>query len=176
MAFLFFAVAWPGVASADPLIFFLMSAAKEIATSAITRAMNAPPVPVPPVDTYPGTAVEPETLRQVIEDSFAYLSSNQRAEIFESLNTMLLDPKLGPARANLIEYFLHKALAVRTAQIELGKLSYADKERLALEFKRETADLSEDDRRHLLTLLEQNLLPVPSDLNQLLLAQLQDDR
>lgn len=176
-AFLFFAAVWPAAANADPLVFFLMSAAREIAVAAIkkgvTEAAQAAPVPA---TTYPGTAVEPETLRQVIYDSFSYLSESQRGEIFASLNEMLLDPKLGPTRATLIEYFLHKALAVRAAQIELGKLSYAEKERLAVQFRLETAELPEEERVQLLKLLEQHLLPVPADLNQLLLAQLQNPR
>lgn len=178
MAFLVVAVVWPGVAKADPLVFFIMSAAREIAFSAFTKAMASARTPVllAPAVTYPGTAVEPVTLRRVIEDSFTYLSSSQRAEIFESLNATLLDPKLGPTRATLIEYFLHKALAVRAAQVELGKLSYAEKERLAVQFRQETADLSQEDRGHLLRLLEQNLLPVPADLNRLLLSQLQEAR
>ena len=178
IAFVSFAT-WPIAACADPLVFFLMSAAREIAASAIAKgaeaAASAPVASRPPV-TYPGTAVEPDTLRRVIDDSFAYLSSAQRSEVFASLNEMLLDPKLGPTRATLIEYFLHKALAVRAAQIELGKLSYAEKERLAVQFRHETAELPEDERRQLTALLEQHLLPVPTDLNQLLLARLQEPR
>ena len=176
-AFLFFAAVWSAAANADPLVFFLMSAAREIAFAAISKGMteSAPAAPVP-ATTYPGTAVEPETLRQVIDDSFSYLSQSQRSEIFASLNEMLLDPKLGPTRATLIEYFLHKALAVRAAQIELGKLSYAEKERLAVQFRLETAALPAEERVQLLKLLEQHLLPVPADLNQLLLAQLQNPR
>lgn len=176
MAFLFVAAAWPAAANADPLIFFLMSAAKEIASAAIAKAESAPAratIPAPEA-TYPGTAVEPEALRRIIDDSFAYLSSSRRAEIFDSLNTMLLDPKLGANRAALIEYFLHKALAVRAAQIELGKLTHAQKEGLARQFRHETADLPDEDRRQLQKLLEEHLLPVPSDLNQMLLAQFQE--
>ena len=171
-------IVWPVAACADPLVFFLISAAREIAASAIAKGAEAAfaPVAPQPAATYPGTAVEPDTLRRVIDDSFAYLSSGQRSEVFASLNEMLLDPKLGPTRATLIEYFLHKALAVRTAQIELGKLSYAEKERLAVQFRHETATLPEDERRQLTALLEQHLLPVPVDLNQLLLAQLQEPR
>lgn len=177
-AFLFFASLWPMAANADPLIFFLMSAAKEIATSALGKAAaESAPAPLPaPEATYPGTAVEPATLRRVIEESFVYLSSSQRAEIFDSVNAMLLDPKLGHTRATLIEYFLHKALAVRAAQIELGKLTYAQKEGLARQFRQETADLPDDERRQLQTLLEMQLLPVPADLNQMLLAQLQEPK
>lgn len=173
IVFLFLATGWPLAAHADPLIFFLMSAAREIAAAALTKAASeaAKPAPVVAATTYPATAVEPETLRRVIDESFAYLSSSQRDEIFASLNEMLLDPKLGATRATLIEYFLHKALAVRAAQVELGKLSYAEKERLAVQFRHETAALSEEERRQLMKLLEEHLLPVPADLNQLLLAQ-----
>ncbi len=176
--FLFFAAGWPLAASADPLVFFLMSAAKEIAASVIAKSASAPAtVRLPaPAETYPGTAVEPATLRRIIDESFGYLSSAQRREVFESLNAMLLDPKLGANRAALIEYFLHKALAVRAAQFELGKLSHAQKQGLARQFRQETADLPDEERRQLQLLLEQQLLPVPADLNQMLLAQLQEQR
>jgi hypothetical protein len=172
---------WPVVAqAADPLVFFLMSAAKEIASRAIESALaeqaRVAALPVAPPPTYPGTAVEPETLRKVVNDSFVYLSLSQRAEIFDSLNAMLLDPKLGGNRAALIEYFLHKALAVRVAQIELGRLTYAQKEGLARQFRHETASLPDEERRQLQSLLEQHLLPVPADLNEMLLAQLQEPR
>ena len=60
------------------------------------------------------------------------------------------------------------------AQIELAKLSEADKRRLARQFRQETAGLADEDRKQLLELLEQHLLPVPADLNELLLAQLQE--
>ena len=179
IAFLFFAFGWTAAANADPLIFFLMSAAREIAVSAIAKGAEAAAAAAQaPVlaTTYPGTAVEPDTLRRVIDDSFAYLSQSKRDEIFASLNEMLLDPKLGPTRATLIVYFLHKALAVRAAQVELGKLSYAEKERLAVQFRLETQSLPEEERKQLLVLLEEHLLPVPADLNQLLLAQLQVTR
>jgi hypothetical protein len=176
IVFLVFAFGWSAGAQADPLVFFLMSAAREIAAAAVAKGASdatSTPAPVVVANTYPGTAVEPETLRRVIDDSFSYLSSAQRGEIFASLNEMLLDPKLGPTRAPLIEYFLHKALAVRAAQVELGKLSYAEKERLAVRFRLESAALPEEERGQLMKLLEQHLLPVPADLNQLLLAQLQ---
>jgi hypothetical protein len=166
---------WPAAASADPLVFFLMSAAKQIAAAAVSAAAKPGVAPAAaPATHYPGTVVEPETLRRVINDSFTYLSTDQRDEVFESLNTMLLDPKMGPTRAAMIEYFLHKALAVRVAQVELAKLSYTEKRRLAAQFRQETAGLPDEERKQLVGLLEQQLLPVPADLNELLLAQLQD--
>ena len=178
-AFLLFTASWslwPAAASADPLLFFLMSAAKQIASSAYDKAArDAAAAPVPkPSTTYPGTTVEPELLRRVINESFAYLSQSRRDEIFDSLNAKLLDPSVAGTRAALIEFFLDRALAVRAAQIELARLSEADKRRLARQFRQETAGLADEDRKQLLELLEQHLLPVPADLNELLLAQLQE--
>lgn len=178
IAFLLVATLWALPVRADPLLFFLMSVAKEIAAGSAARpAPGVAALAVPePSSTYPGTAVEPEKLRQIIDDSFGYLSQSQRREVFESLNEMLLDPKLGASRATLIEYFLHKALAVRAAQVELAKLSDKEKQRLAAQFRLETAGLPEAERQQLLGLLEHNLLPVPADLNRLLLAELQEPR
>jgi len=183
-AFLFLAAfwsLWPTLASADPLVLFLITAAKQIATAAAMATAKAaynaaPQAPPAPATHYPGTAVEPETLKRVIDESFIYLSSSQRREIFESLNAKLLDPKTGPNRAAMIEYFLDRALAVRAAQIQLARLSAADKRRLADQFRQETAGLPDGDRKQLLALLEQQLLPVPADLNRMLLAQLQESR
>ena len=73
----------------------------------------------------------------------------------------------------MIEYFVHKALAVRLAQLQMARLSQADKLELASQFRQEIAGLPDDERGQLLVVLEKNLLPVPADLNRLLLAELQ---
>ena len=46
----------------------------------------------------------------------------------------------------------------------------SDKERMAAEFRKEISSLSDEDQTQLGELLRSGLLPVPSDLNQLLLA------
>lgn len=119
---------------------------------------------------YPGTSVEPDVLRRLIDDSFLYLSERQRAEIFDSLNAALLNPKNAAIRGTMIEYFSEKALMVRAAQLQLAKMPYREKQRMAAEFKAEIATLNAADRDQLGKLLRSGLLPVPSDLNQLLLA------
>ena len=177
IALIAFALGWALPARADPLLFFLMSAAKEIAAQVAARPPAGPVQSVPePLATYPGTTVDPKTLRGIIDQSFGYLSDTQRGEVFESLNNMLLDPKLNANRAALLEYFLHKALAVREAQVQLASLSDDQKLRLAARFSRESASLPDAERKRLHGLLEQHLLPVPPDLNQMLLAGLQEPR
>ena len=70
----------------------------------------------------------------------------------------------------MIEYFADKALTIRAAQLQLAKMPWSEKERLANEFKAEAAALSAEDQDQLGKLLRSGMLPVPSDLNQLLIA------
>ena len=168
---LFAGIATPAVA--DPLLMFLFSIAREM----VVRHANAPrgsaePVlPIPDLSkVYPGTSVEPEVLRRLIDDSFLYLNSSQREEIFNSLHAALMNPKNAAVRGAMIEYFAEKALTVRAAQIKLAQLPWSEKQRMAEEFKAELAALPLEDQAQLGELLRGGLLPVPSDLNQLLLA------
>lgn len=175
-AIVFLAACWSAPAQADPLVMFLFSAAREILTSAVQRS-PAQTDPLPEVSqTYPGTAVRPADLQRVVEESFGYLSERQRREVFDSLHGMLLNPKLAGSRAALIEYFMHKALAVRIAQSQLESLSQADKRDLAARFGGEIAGLPDEERQRLLVILQTRLLPVPADLNQMLLAEMRTDR
>lgn len=159
-------------ASADPILMFLIGVARDMVEKQAARTRAAPvPEFMPDMSrVYPGTAVEPEHLKQLIDDSFLYLSDSQRKEIFDSLNAALLDPKNAAVRGTMIEYFADKALTIRAAQLQLAKLSWIEKERLASEFKSEVVTLSAEDQAQLGQLLRSGMLPVPSDLNQLLLA------
>ena len=157
--------------AADPVIMFLLGIARDIAVSAAQRPSTPAPLP-PAAQTYPGTVVEPWQLRRLIDDSFLYLSSRQRGEIFNSLNNLLLDPKNAAMRAPMIEQFVHKALAVRAAQLRLSQLSEREMQLMAQEFRREASALSEEERQQLLGILERGLLPVPDRLNRMLLSQL----
>lgn len=155
------------------MLMFLLSVAREMITNAVMSKLERPPAPPEPVVTYPGTAVEPAHLRRLIDECFFYLSSAQRGEIFDSLNAELLKPQNAAVRGPMIEYFADRALQVRAAQIRLAQLSHREKQLLAEEFRRETAAIPQDDRARLQQVLERGLLPVPSDLNQLLLSALE---
>jgi hypothetical protein len=159
-------------ASADPILMLLISLARQLAESQSARPPAPPAEPMPDMSrvVYPGTSVEPKYVKQLIDDSFLYLSSSQRQEIFDSLNAALLDPRNAAVRGTMIEYFADKALTIRAAQLQLAKLPWSEKERLANEFKTEISSLSAEEQAQLGELLRKNMLPVPSDLNQLLLA------
>jgi hypothetical protein len=160
-------------AAADPILMFLIGIAREMVISHGTAPAGSrvPEQPLPDFSrVYPGTSVEPDVLRRLIDDSFLYLSEAQRREIFDSLHAALMNPKNAAVRGAMIEYFAEKALTIRAAQMQLAKMSWSDKQRMAREFKAELAALSAEDQEQVGKLLRSGLLPVPGDLNQLLLA------
>lgn len=168
---LFAGVATP--AAADPLLMLLIGVARDMVIDHATAPRRKPePEQFVPDYTkvYPGTSVEPEHLRRLIDDSFLYLDDSQRREIFDALHAALLDPRNAAVRGSMIEYFARKALAVRAAQLKLAQISWREKQRMAEEFKSELAAMPEEDQAQLGKLLRSGLLPVPSDLNQLLLT------
>ncbi len=154
----------------DPMLMFLLSAAREV-ISAAARAEKTPALPAPVATTrYPGTAVEPEDMRRLIDECFTYLSDAQRSEIFESLHAQLMDPRNAAVRGTVIDYFASRAIAVREAQQRLAKLSGPDRDRLLTEFKVAVAAMTPEEAAALATLLRQGVLPVPGELNDQLLA------
>jgi len=168
---LFAGVAAP--AAADPILMFLIGIARDMLINHATSPERArsPAPPMPDLQrVYPGTTVEPDHLRRLIDDSFLYLGDGQRREIFESLHSALINPKNAAVRGAMIEYFAEKALTVRAAQLKLAQLPWSEKQRMAKEFKAELAALPAQEQIELGELLRSGLLPVPSDLNQLLLA------
>jgi hypothetical protein len=168
---LLLAVAAPA-AAADPIVMLLLGIAREMVFNAVRERMMAPSEPEPPPSLYPGTTVEPTQLRRLIDEGFSYLSSGQREEVFDSLHASLMDPKNAGVRASMIEYFADRAMAMRAAQDRLASLSGSEKSRLADEFRQQVADLSPEETAQLAELLRRQVLPVPRDLNDMLLAQL----
>ena len=73
-------------------------------------------------------------------------------------------------RGTMIQYFTERALTVRAAQLRLAQMPYREKERLAAEFKTEIAGMPAEEQAQVRRLLRSGLMPVPSDLNQLLIA------
>jgi hypothetical protein len=158
-------------AAADPMVMFLIGIARDMIMEHAKKPRAPAPVYVPDLErVYKGTIVEPDHLRRLIDDSFPYLGDAQRKETFDSLNAALADPRNAAVRGEMIQYLIDKALTVRAAQAKLSELSWREKERLAGEFRKELTTLSAEDQAQLGTLLRSGLLPVPTDLNQLLLA------
>jgi hypothetical protein len=158
-------------AAADPVVMLLLGIARDMIVDHANRPRVPAPEYVPDLErVYKGTIVEPEHLRRIIDDSFPYLGEAQRKEVFDSLNAALADSKNAAVRGAMIQYFVEKALTVRAAQMKLSELSWREKQRLAGEFRKELSTLSDEDKAQLGELLRSGMLPVPTDLNQLLLA------
>jgi hypothetical protein len=160
--------------AADPIVMLLLGIAREMVFNAVRERLMAPSDPEPPVGAtlYPGTTVEPEYVRQLIDEGFSYLSRGQREEVFDSLHASLMDPKNATVRASMIEYFAERAIAMRMAQDRLRSLSTAEKSQLAAEFRQQVAGLPPEETAQLAELLRRQVLPVPRDLNDMLLAEI----
>jgi hypothetical protein len=150
----------------------LLGIARDMIEAQVAKPRRAPPARQGPdmALVYPGTTVEPAQLRRLIDESFLYLSESQRKEIFDSLHEALKEQKNAALRSPMIHYFAEKAVTVRAAQEKLAQLSSGEKESLAADFRKEIAGLSADEQAQLGELLRNGLLPLPSDLNQMLLA------
>jgi len=161
-------------AAADPLLMLLLGIARDMVESHIAKGHRPPPPEAEFLPNmalvYPGTSVEPDHLRRLIDDSFVYLSASQRKEIFATLHEALMDPRNAAVRGPMINYFADRALTVRAAQEQLSKLSTSEKRNLAAGFRKEITTLSAEEQSQLSALLRNGLLPIPSDLNQMLLA------
>ena len=170
---LLFGLATPAPA-ADPIVMLLLSVAREMIFNAVRERLMAPPAPepIPAATVYPGTAIEPEHVRRIIDEGFGYLSRGQREEVYQSLHAQLMDPRNAAVRASTIEYFAERAVAMRQAQDRLARLSHSEKARLAAEFRQQVAELSADEMAQVAELLRRQVLPVPSDLNDMLLGEL----
>jgi len=160
--------------AADPILMLLLGVAREMIFNAVRERVMAPPdaEPLPAATAYPGTVVEPAQVRRLIDEGFGYLSSGQREEIYESLHATLMDPKNAAVRGSMIEYFAERAVVMREAQERLANLSQPEKSRLAAEFGKQVAELSAEEAGQLAELLRRQVLPVPHDLNDMLLAEL----
>jgi hypothetical protein len=161
-------------AAADPLLMLLLGIARDMVDSHVASGAR-PPAPEAEfapnmANVYPGTSVDPDHLRRLIDDSFVYLSAAQRKEIFATLHDALMNPKNAAVRGPMIQYFAERALMVRAAQEQLARLSSGEKRSLAAGFRKEISNLSPDEKEQLGKLLRGNLLPIPGDLNQMLLA------
>ena len=171
---LLLAVAAPATA-ADPIVMLLLGIAREMAFNYVRERLMAPrdPDPPPAPTAYAGTTIEPAQVRKLIDEGFGYLSRGQREEVFESLHASLMDPKNAAVRASMIEYFADRAMAMRMAQDRLRNLTTVEKSQLAAEFREQVAALSPTETAELAELLRRQVLPVPRDLNNMLLAELE---
>ena len=115
--------------------------------------------------------VNEQQLRGLIDTGFAHLTLAQRDEVYDSLQRMLADPQNAPARPLIIQELAQKAAAVRGAHDRLQALSAAEKRAVAAEARAEYERLPAPERAQLLQVLQSRVVPIPRDLNDLILAE-----
>jgi len=173
--FALLALACAAPVRADPLLMFLFGMAREMMYEGFVNSQKPrSPYDEPLPAVYPGTMVEPAKLRQLIDESFIYLSERRRAELFQAFNDELIKPQNAPVRAAMIQYFSEHAYAVRMVMERLSKLHESEMRELAERFVDQARTLPEKDREQLRLVLNEGLLPVPPDLNKILVVAMRD--
>lgn len=153
----------------DPVTMLLFGIAREIMYEAFQNSLKPrEPSQEPLPEVYPGTMVEPRKLRELIDQSFFYLSDRRREEIFQAFHEELIKPKNALVRASMIQYFSERAYAVRSAIDRLSKLTEPEMRAVTTQFAAQVRGMSADERAQLRKVLDENLLPVPPDLNRML--------
>ena len=162
--------------AADPLLMFVLGFARNLIESAIEANASKPQAPAvataPAPPPKPPSRMDSQDLRALIDDSFAYLSAAQRAELLDGLEKTLADPANAPYRDAILAQFVGVAQQVRFAHRQLERLSPEEKRVLAERFAANYRSLSPEQQQALSQQLRARALPLPSDLNDMMLSAL----
>jgi len=164
--------------AADPLLMFVLGFAKNLIESSLqenkaqrgAEANVALPAPAP-VAKAPAS-MDQSDLRALIDESFVYLSRAQRAELLAGLEKALADPANSAYREAILNQFVAVARQVQYTHGQLSRLSPEDKLVLADRFAANFRTLSPEQQHALLEQLRLRALPLPTDLNDMMLAAL----
>jgi len=168
---------WSSVAiAADPLTLILLRLLRDqIITAAAQAAYESAQAPKPPAGPiiFPAHPydLDDRKLRTLIDEGFVHLTAAQRDEVFASVKRILSDPKNAGVRFHIIEELALKASAVRQAHEQLNNLSDARKRLIATEARGEYERLQAGERKQMLAVLESGVVPIPRDLNNMILAE-----
>lgn len=161
----------------DPLMMFLLGFAKNLIESAIEEnAARQPPriaiVPAPAPPPKPAARMDENDLRALVDESFGYLTAAQRAELLAGLEKALADPANRPYREAIIMQFVGVARQVSFTHRSLDRLSADDKRALAERFAANYRSLAPEQQQALTQQLRARALPLPADLNDMMLSAL----
>lgn len=164
------------VRAADPLLMFMLGFAKNLIESAIeaNAAKPAPPVVLPAPAPLPKAPAQMDAadLQALVDESFGYLTATQRAELLAGLDKALSDPANAPYRDAIVAQFVSVARQVSFAHRQLERLSPEDKLALAQRFALNYRSLAPEHQQALSRQLRARALPLPSDLNDMMLSAL----
>lgn len=156
----------------DPVTLFVLPFIRNLIDSAIESHRSKAPAraPAPVSASQPPASLGESDLRTLVDESFAHLTSAQRAELLESLDKTLSDPANAPHRAMIISQFVNVARQVQFNHVQLNRLSAEEKRILAERFASNFRNLTPEQQQSLQEQLTQRALPLPADLNDMMLA------
>ena len=120
----------------------------------------------------PAARMDENDLRALVDESFGYLTAAQRAELLAGLEKALADPANRPYREAIIMQFVGVARQVSFTHRSLDRLSADDKRALAERFAANYRSLAPEQQQALTQQLRARALPLPADLNDMMLSAL----
>jgi hypothetical protein len=162
--------------AADPLLMFMLGFAKNLIESAIeaNAAKPAAPIALPPLAPPPKAParMDESDLQALVDESFGYLTAGQRKELLTGLDKALSDPANAAYRDAIVAQFVSVARQVSFAHRQLARLSAEDKQALAQRFAANYRSLAPEHQQVLSQQLRARALPLPTDLNDMMLSAL----
>ncbi len=166
----------------DPILLLLLRMARDQAISMSIEkgvgALRQEPAPAAPVFGYAlptppvSSGTEEQRLRALIDESFLHLTAPQRDAVFAGMQKILNDPRHEQMKPLMVAEFTLKARTVRDSYRSLDRLTYAEKRTLAAQAKEEFRRLPANERQQLLEVLQSGMLPLPRDLNAIMVSEL----
>jgi len=159
----------------DPLTLILLRVVRDkVLSTGLETAVER--VPSPSVQHVPQTnlplGLNDGQLKRLIDEGFVHLSSSQRSEVYDSVRRILLDPTNAADAPGIVADLAVKAAAVLQALESLSGLSTDRKREIAREAGEEYAKMPLDTRDELTEVLRQRIMPLPSDLNGMILSEI----
>lgn len=167
--------------SLDPILLLLVRMMRDHAISASVEAgVNSLRQETPPQAPKFGYGLpntpEPQgnaeqRLRTLIDESLLHLSAVQRDAVFAAMQKVLRDPQYAQLSSQILADFTLTARALREGYLQLDRLSYSQKKALVMQAREEFQRMPAEQRQHLLEVLQSGMLPVPRDINEIMLAE-----
>lgn len=170
---LLFAV-WPGVVyAAEPLTMLLIHILRQQVLNSVQSAIEeaererarAAAIPRSQYD------IDDQNLKALIDEGFVHLTAAQRNEVYVAVKRTLADPQNAAIRNHLVQELAVKAAAVREAHEQLSSLPPARKRAIVAEARGEYEKLPPAERQQMLQVLQAGIVPLPRDLNDMILAE-----
>lgn len=160
--------------AANPLLMFGLGFARNLIESAAQNPQPRPSVePSLPLPVAKAPAAMDEAdLRALVDESFMYLSRAQRAELLAGLDKALSDPANTVYREAILTQFVNVARQVQFTHGQLSRLSPEEKRAVAERFAANYRTMDPAQQQALIEQLRLRALPLPTDLNDMMLAAL----